>query len=99
MARHKRRPRRHRRSRGPFRDDPGRLDRLRWRRQARELIGAFKVRTARDQGLRRLLISLSTFLEPGHGEHLGAEGVWGVFRAFRELAAESIDPPTRRSSS
>ncbi len=80
--RHKRRPRP-----GPC-DDPGRQDRLRWRREARELIAAFEPATAGDEKLRRLLISLADFLEPGPCQRHGAKGVWGVFRAFREIAEE-----------
>ena len=69
--------------------DPGRDEQRRWQRQARETLAALEVRTDGEEKHRRLLISLAEFLEPAHSERLGVEGVWGVFRAFREIAGES----------
>lgn len=96
MSRRKRR-RRHRRwtrRRGRPRcipqDDPGRDDQLRWQRQAGDVIAALEPENAAQVKLRRLLISLASFLEPGCRRRLGVEGAWGVFRAFRELAEQGI---------
>lgn len=93
MPRRKKRHKRKRRFRGAphdtARNDPGRRERQRWQSEARNLIA----RTGDDAKLRRLLISIAEFLEPGRCERLGAEGVWGVFSAFREIAARD-DPPT-----
>ncbi len=76
--------------RGPL-DDPDRRDQPRWRREARELIAAFELETEHDEKLRRLLISIADFLEPGRAGRLGAEGTWGVFRALREIARASLE--------
>ncbi len=76
--------------RGPL-DDPNRRDQPRWRREASELIAAFEPETERDERLRRLLISIADFLEPGWAGRLGAEGTWGVFRALREIARASLE--------
>ena len=88
MARRKRRRPRKRRPRGGPHDDPGLRDRLRWRREAREILDSFEPKTPSERKLHRLLVSLATFLERGHRAHLGAEGVWGVYSAFREIAEE-----------
>ncbi len=83
MARRRKwRPPRRRLRRRPL-DDPGRRERRRWRRMASEVLAAFD---GGEDKPRRLLISLAAFLEPRYFERLGAEGVWGVFRAFREIA-------------
>ncbi len=95
MPRRKNRPARRRRPRRGPQDDPGRHEQLRWQRQARDFIAAFEPQSADDEKLRRLLISLAEFLEPARSGRLGAEGVWGVFRAFREIAEQG----TARESS
>ncbi len=96
MSRRKRWTRRRRRPRGIPCDDPGRHERLRWRREAGELIAALEPGNDDQEKLRRLLISLADFLEPGRRQHLGAEGVWGVFQAFREIAEEGAPDSCRR---
>ncbi len=110
MPRRQRRARRKRRPRGVPRDDPGRDQQRRWRRQVREVLAVSLEVSQRDPvepenagrvKRRRLLISLAAFLEPGRRRRLGAEGAWGVFRAFRELAEAGgfrldCPPPERR---
>ncbi len=88
MSRRKRWTRRRGRPRAVPLDDPGRDERRRWQRQAGDVIAALEVENEEEAKRRRLLISLADFLEPGRSERLGAEGAWGVFRAFRELAEQ-----------
>ncbi len=101
MPRRKRRARRRGRPRAVPLDDPGRDERRRWQRQAGDVIAALEVENEEEAKRRRLLISLAAFLEPGRRRRLGAEGAWGVFRAFRELAEAGglrldCPPPERR---